>query len=363
MKRVIEILILTVCLCFVTACGNGSGVAEETTKGADATEQSTGTKEVQTNPDHIKKERLCDNVTVDAEVITPDGYSGEAPVYEASVVYYDKEKVCKALNIDFSSFTQVVDGLFKKDEKTFLRVADSISGGIGFRTEIGDRYAIYDPDDEKIGISGYGENKELDFMSQQVVIDKVQAVLTDMGIENSKLLHIYALPVEYQQYVENTYVEGGYLSEGKKLGDRWNDYGGCYELVFTTELNRIPLTEFGYTAADDSVYNGCEISVLYSADGIQDISASNQYRADESSAENKTLLSADEILGYFKNKFESVIMDGDYVAKEIKLCYFPQIIDRKEGKFRIIPIWQITISSEEYGDFHYRFNAVDGTAL
>ena len=191
MKRVIEILILTVCLCFVTACGNG-GAAEETTKGAAATEQSTGTKEVQLNPDHIKKD-LCDNVTVDAKIIIPDGYSGEAPVYEASVVYYDKEKVCKALNIDFSSFTQVADGLFKKDEKTFLRVADSISGGIGFRTEIGDRYAIYDPDDEKIGISGYGENKELDFMSQQVVIDKVQAVFTDMGIENSQLLHIYSL--------------------------------------------------------------------------------------------------------------------------------------------------------------------------
>ena len=361
MKRVIEILILTVCLCFVTACGNG-GAAEETTKGAAAAEQSTGTEEVQTNPDHIKKD-LCDNVTVDAKIIIPDGYSGEAPVYDGTVVYYDKEKVCKALNIDFSSFTQVADGLFKKDGNTFLRVVDSISGRIGFGTEIGDLYTIHAPDDEKIEISGYGENKELDFMSQREVIDKVQAVLTDMGIENIRLLHIYALPVEYQQYIENTYVEGGYLSEDEKLGDRWNDYGGCYELVFTTELNRIPLTEYYYTAADDSVYNGCEISVLYSADGIQELSASNQYRADESSAENKVLLSADEILDHLKSKFESIIMDGDYVVKEIKLCYFPQIIDKKEGKFRIIPIWQITINDEEYGDFHYRFSAVDGTAL
>ena len=361
MKRAIVILVLTVCLCFVTACGNG-GAAEETTKGAAAAEQSTDTKEAQVNPDHIKKE-LCDNVTVDAKVIIPDGYSGEAPVYEASVVYYDKEKVCKALNIDFSSFTQVVDGLFKKDEKTFLQFADSISGGFSFSTEIGNLYANYNPDDEKIEISGYGENKELDFMSQREVIDKVQAVLTDMGIENIRLLHIYALPVEYQQYIENTYVEGGYLSEDEKLGDRWNDYGGCYELIFTTELNRIPLTEFGYTAADDSAYNGCEISVLYSADGIQELLASNQYRADESSAENKVLLSADEILDHLKSKFESIIMDGDYVVKEIKLCYFPQIIDKKEGKFRIIPIWQITINDEEYGDFHYRFSAVDGTEL
>ena len=361
MKRVIEILILTVCLCFVTACGNG-GAAEETTKGAAAAEQSTGTEEVQTNPDHIKKD-LCDNVTVDAKIIIPDGYSGEAPVYEASVVYYDKERVCKALNIDFSSFTQVADGLFKKDGNTFLRVADSISGRIGFGTEIGDLYTIHAPDDEKIEISGYGENKELDFMPQQEVIDRVQTVLTDMGIENIRLLHIYALPVEYQQYIENTYVEGGYLSEDEKLGDRWNDYGGCYELVFTTELNRIPLTEYYYTAADDSVYNGCEISVLYSADGIQELSASNQYRADESSAENKVLLSADEILDHLKSKFESIIMDGDYVVKEIKLCYFPQIIDKKEGKFRIIPVWQIIINYDEYGCLRYRFNAVDGTEL
>ena len=361
MKRVIEILILTVCLCFVTACGNG-GAAEETTKGAAAAEQSTGTKEAQVNPDYIKKD-LCDNVTVDAKVIIPDGYSGEAPIYDGYVVDYDIEKVCTALNIDFSSFTQVVDGLFKKDEKTFLNFTKGINGSFNFRTEIGNLYSTYDPDDEKVEISGYGENKELDFMSQSEVIDRVQAVLTDIGIENIRLLHIYSLPVEYHQYVENIYVEGDYLSEDKKLGDRWNDYGGCYELVFTTELNRIPLTEYYYTAADDSVYNGCEISVLYSADGIQYISASNRYRADESSAENKTLLSADEILGYFKNKFESIIMDGDYVVKEIKLCYFPQIVDKKEGKFRIIPIWQITINDEEYGDFHYRFSAVDGTEL
>ena len=360
MKRVIEILILTVCLCFVTACGNG-GAAEETTKGADATEQSTGTKEAQVNPDHIKKD-LCDNVTVDAKVIIPDGYSGEAPIYDGYVVDYDIEKVCKALNIDFSSFTQVADGLFKKDEKTFLNFTKGINGSFNFRTEIGNIYTSYYPD-EKIEISGYGENKELDFMSQQEVIDRMQTALTDIGIENSRLLHIYALPVEYHQYSENEYVKEGYLSEDEKLGDRWNDYGGCYELIFTTEINRIPLTEFSYVAADDFGYNGCEISVLYSADGIQYISASNRYRVDESSAENKVLLSANEILDHLKSKFESIIMDGDYVVKEIKLCYFPQIIDRKEGKFRIIPIWQITISSEEYGDFHYRFNAVDGTAL
>ena len=361
MKRVIEILILTVCLCFITACGNGDA-AEETTKGADANEQSTGTEEVQTNPDHIKKERLCDNVTVDAEVIIPDGYSGEAPVYDGYVVDYDIEKVCKALNIDFSSFTQVADGLFKKDDKTFLNFTKGINGSFNFRTEIGNIYTSYYPD-EKVEISGYGENKELDFMSKQEVIDRMQTVLTDIGIENSRLLHIYALPVEYHQYRENEYVKEGYLSEDKKLGDRWNDYGGCYELIFTTEINRIPLTEFGYTAADDFGYNGCEISVLYSADGIQYISASNRYRADESSAENKVLLSADEILDHLKSKFESIIMDGDYVVKEIKLCYFPQIVDKKEGKFRIIPIWQITINDEEYGDFHYRFSAVDGTEL
>ena len=361
MKRVIEILILTICLCFITACGNGSGAAEETTKGTAATEQSTGTKEAQTNPDHIKKE-LCDNVTVDAKIIIPDGYSGKAPVYDASVVYYDKEKVCKALNIDFSSFTRVADGLFKKDDNTFLRFGDSISGGFSFSTEIRKIYANYNPY-EKNEISGCGEDKELDFMSKQEAIDKVQAVLTDIGIDNSRLLHIYALPVEYHQYKENEYAKGGYLSEDEKLGDRWNDYGGCYELVFTTELNRIPLTEFGYVAADDSGYKGCEISVLYSADGIQDISASNRYRADESSAENKVLLSVDEMLEHLKNKFESVILTENYEIKEIKLCYFPQIIDRKEGKFRLIPVWQIIINYDEYGCLRYRFNAVDGTEL
>ena len=332
---------------------------------ADIQWNSQDTDEEQVEVTDRIQNQLLENVFVDAQVIVPSDFTGKANVYTASVEGFDEEKVMAALKINKEDFTIQAEELYKhKSEEIILQFAnEAVAGNLSFHTEPGSRFYIYDSryDDleEYIHIANLGEGKEMETFSSEEAQSKILECLKAMEIDSASINSVSALPAAFQQYEENKRVDKGQLNEADKLGDKWED---SYFMELTTTIDGIPLYESSYVAQDDSVYNGGRITALVSKQGIQYLVVPNQYRIDAESGSPQQILSAEQILEKLKFKLENIILTEELTVEELKLCYFPSIIDTKEGEFQMVPVWKITLR-DSLAEFTYLFHAIDGVEI
>lgn len=364
-KRAIFLLALLSVMTFI-GCGN-SVVNEEKTgePQVDIQLNSQDVDEEQVEVTDRIQNQLLEKVFVNAQVIVPSNFSGEANVYTASVEGFEEEKVMSALKINKEDLTILAEELYKhKSEEIILQFAnEAAAGNLSFHTEPGSRFYIYDSryDDleEYAHIANLGEGKEMETFSSEEAQSKILECLKAMGIDSVSINSICALPAGFQQYEENKRVDKGQLKEADKLGDKWED---SYFMELTTTIEGIPLYESSYVAQDDSVYNGGRITALVSKQGIQYLVVPNQYRIDAESASPQQILSAKQILEKLKFKLENIILTEELTVEELKLYYFPSIIDTKEGEFQMIPVWKITLR-DSLTEFTYLFHAIDGVEI
>ncbi len=349
-------LILTILSASLFLAGCGASETETIQKNESTSTEASWTETA------IQKS-LCDNVTVDAQIVVPEGFAGKANVYEANVEGIQEDLVWNTLGIEKEKTTQVAEGLYTYNEN-FVEFSGAMAGSFVFTTSEGENYKTYDTyDASESNVSNVGENVELTFMGKQDAENSVKEMLSQMGIGEAEVTHTYALPVAYHQYVENTEIESGLLETSEQLGEQWNSLGDCYEIQLTTQYDEIPLCEEGYVAADDSCVDGGKITAIISSKGVQELEIPNQYVVNEENAQEKNILPAEQILEKLKTKMENIILTDEYTVTELKLCYYPEIINKEEGKFQLIPVWEIMLNGKEDGEISYFFQAEDGTEI
>lgn len=313
--------------------------------------------------DHINME-LCENVNADAYIAVPSNFSGSVNKYKAYVEPFVRDDILKIFGLSEQDVEQLSDNLYR-NQNTYFEFSNEISGSLSIKTENAGCYYQYNSyyAETCSNIENFGEDRELDFQSREKVKEEVIELLKEIGINNAVVKHIYALPVAYHQYIEKMYAENGMLKESEMLGEKWNDIGGCYEIVLTTEYDDISIYEDTYVAEDDSAYNGGKIQVIYSKDGIQRLGVPNQYRIMEQDFETVQVLGPEEILSVIQTKMNNMILTENYTVTELELCYLPQIINKKSGDFLMQPIWKITLNGEEIKNINYLFKADTGEEI
>lgn len=362
MKKKVFITVLSLSACIAIAGCLDNQVQDITLD--EIVNQTIAESETPNNSDdHINME-LCENVNVDADIAVPNNFSGSVNKYKAYVEPFARDDVLKIFGLSKQDVEQLSDNLYR-NENTFFEFSDEISGSLSIKTENADCYYMYNSYYTQAcsNIENFGEDQELDFQSSEMVKEEVLELLKEIGINNAVVKHIYALPVEYHQYIEKIYAENGMLKESEMLGERWNDIGDCYEIVLTTEYDDISIYEDTYVAEDDSAYNGGKIQVIYSKDGIQRLDVPNQYRTMKQDFETVQVLGTEEILSIIKTKMNNMILTENYTVTKLELCYLPQIINKKSGDFLMQPIWKVTLNGEDITDINYLFKADTGEEI
>lgn len=312
---------------------------------------------------HLSVE-LCENVTIDADVIVPDDFSGIVNKYKAYAEPFAKNDVFKLFGLSHNEVQEVTDNLYRYED-VFFEFSNEISGALIISTEKSDYYYEYNMDysNECSNIKNFAEDEELGFQKSEIVKGNVINLLEKIGVRGAVVRHVYALPIEYHQKHEKLYIENGMLVESELPEERWNDLSDCYEIILTTEVDCIPIYEETYVAEDDSAYNGGKIKILYSENGIQYLNAPNQYRINEQDYETIQILGQEELLDIIKSKMNSIILTETYTVTEMELCYLPQIVNKQEGAFLMQPIWKITIVGENDVVANYLFKADSGEEI
>ena len=226
------------------------------------------------------------------------------------------------------------------------------------QTKNADYYHIYSPD-----YADYASDGALSFCDKESAIEDVESILKEMGISSVTCYESYALPLEYHKNVEEDAAEAGFAND--TLSDaEWNELGDCYELFFTSKIDDIDLEPEGYVASDDSLCNGAKILVLYNANGIAYIDAANRYKTTDN-GESVDVIDGETILSSLKDKMESQILTSEYRVMSEKLEYYPSVVNIKDNEFQLIPVWKITLESEDENDgtVEYLFDAESGKEL
>ena len=148
-----------------------------------------------------------------------------------------------------------------------------------------------------------------------------------------------------------------------------------YVFRYDLLVNGMPLAMFdGGSYSGDAYVPGTYMTTVVDADGIRHYDVS--YVLEElESGESKKVLTLDEALQAVDDKYNSVIMEGEYFIDDIQMAYTP-VQTEETGIVRLIPVWyfqtthQILVPNRSgTGEVmlpqsgYILINALDGTEL
>lgn len=117
----------------------------------------------------------------------------------------------------------------------------------------------------------------------------------------------------------------------------------CYMFYYPVAVDGMPVSPYpNGVYGDGSLIAGTELIVCYNKDGVAGLSLEYQPEVKEKT-EAQPVLSLDEILQKEKAKYDSLILDGEYLIYDIRLEYIAQPIYGKDNTYNIIPVWRFAV--------------------
>lgn len=329
------------------------------------------------------KAQLSSGVIVNAELKVPEAAELEdMPVYSASLqeLPFDKFSNSFAKNRSVIEKTEqpsednIGNGSYKyyqlEDGSTL-----TYNGGI-FLHYSSAKYRNIQVDFEIENDEEDSFNKDFDFETRELADKKIREIFRDLGLEVAEECKSYSIDYKWLQE-KNQMPEYPDIAEKIQIEMEeivWSNKLDCYLFRYFGSANNMPITnqlreEKGILIPAPGIY------VVYSRDGIEQIDISNCFQIENE--ENRTsVYGVNEILDVLDEKYNSIILEGNYSVDKLQLEYVP-IETAQANKYQLIPAWRIYVSHEiniQNKDDPSKsevialptqilFNAIDGTEL
>ena len=129
----------------------------------------------------------------------------------------------------------------------------------------------------------------------------------------------------------------------------------CYVFVYPVAVDGLPLSPYlNGVYGDGSLTSGTELVVCYDKNGIAGFDFT--FVPDDITASNgETALSLEEILAREEEKYNSLILEGEYFIYEIRQEYIAQPISSQKNRFTFLPVWRFSVAHT------YEVDKGDGT--
>lgn len=356
---------------------------EENTAGADSTPEKTETAA------HVTQ-TLSSGVMIDADVYVPESMqktelpemrgTGHEVAHEGlSEVFFGGAEV-------ESTVTEIADnGYFSSDTMHELwQVGDAMLSAVGDSAAYsnGRETAAMYLFSEYASALPFGDNravyltgKNLDFATIDEVKEKVQTYIDALGVS---VLEPTCYTMDYDTMravydgrtaLETYNADFDFVIEPTKEDDQ-------YVLEYPIAVNGMPLAVFdGGSYSGDVWVTGTSVKVFYGAEGLNMLAM--PYALDVTDAGTpQPVLTLDEAIQKLEEKFDSMIVEGEWRVDEIEMAYIAVPIEGTNDA-RLLPVWRFqtehtmeyagkddpsqTTTLTDRGDI--LFNALDGTEL
>lgn len=300
---------------------------------------------------HITK-TLSSGVMVDTGVYVPESMQQQnLPEMQGTGQEIDFEKI-KEIFCAGKKITEETEGSYPPDMPGALTEAEkhlSTEDGDYLLVGCGNSFfytAARDTQDTS-NLELYKTGKDLDFATIAEADEEIRKVAEELGISVGDSVC----------YTIDTSSMPHYIFQ--------------YDLL----VNGMPLGKFDGGSYSDNVFTpGTYLTAVLDEDGIRHFDASYVLKETET-GDAQRVLTLDEALDKVDEKYNSIIMEGDYYINDIQMAYMPIKTD-DAGIVRLIPVWyfqtthQILLPDKSGTgeimlpqDGYILINALDGTEL
>lgn len=369
-----------------------SSVVSESSAIKPSKENSTPSSDISENAtsDHITQV-LSSRVEVDADVLIPASMRkselpemfGKGHIIDqglAASVFFEGEKSPNKQTEESQDFS-----IFSKDgvcstwtlDNECLMISGTAANFTNGRDEVG--YYLFSefPSSLPFGDNRatYLSGKNLEFATIDEAKSQVQKYVNSLGIsvleptcytmDYDTMYKVYAERVDQPEYDEDF----DFVIEPQKQDEQ-------YIFDYPIAVNGMPLGNFeGGGYSDDSYMIGTLLRMVYGEEGIRAMTL--PYALDVTDVGTvQTVLTLDEALQIVDDKYNSIILEGNYKIDKIEMAYTP-IRQQDISQAKIIPVWRFQTNhtlqysakkdsneTVEMTDTSYiLINALDGTEL
>ena len=121
----------------------------------------------------------------------------------------------------------------------------------------------------------------------------------------------------------------------------WSEDYNCYCFTYYGIVDGIKLNSQD-RETNDNVVPGSIIRAVYAKDGIQSLEIANIYIT-QKEVEKKALCTLDTVLGVIDQKYNSIILQGNYKVTSMELIYIADIQNNNE-EYTLLPVWRCNIN-------------------
>lgn len=342
-KKNIALGCIVFSLCFFTGCANKE-VAESS---INVQGNSTESK-LEEIPEHID-DVLSSGVEVEANIEMPELDTQEVSIYQGTTMKINTKKLSDVLLKE--PITQNIDKNGQNEEDGILCTYSGQDG-----TEI----VSIDDTWVKLSTAEFShirtDFETEDIAAKQVDFDFVSRSNADLKIrEILELLNIEiyskyeCVSMDYKTLREKNLEQYAGMEEVEEFQEDinmlktipWSEDYNCYCFTYYGIVDGIKLNSQD-RETNDNVVPGSIIRAVYAKDGIQSLEIANIYIT-QKEVEKKALCTLDTVLGVIDQKYNSIILQGNYKVTSMELIYIADIQNNNE-EYTLLPVWRCNIN-------------------
>jgi len=300
---------------------------------------------------------LSSGVAVDADVALPFAVDlSNLSTYEAKLKPQDFDKMVEILAPEkkiTEKVTEFTAGSRLSDEYTYAVTEDGYSimtdeedlvfNGPLFNDKIN---SLFIPGGLDKNSDQYLTGKELGFAAIAQAQAEMNRVLKGLGISVGEPI-CYSLDYETLQSESIKWNEGITDETAAFLGIEPVEIlpeDECYLFYYQLTVDRMPVSVYQNGISRDGSYTGgTSVTACYSKDGIFYFYMPYEFSDDLKKLDTQNGMDAEDALQLLDDKYNSVIMEGDYLVTGIEFEYVPQPVKDETNLFTLVPAWRFTI--------------------
>lgn len=204
-----------------------------------------------------------------------------------------------------------------------------------FSFRSGETDALYNLDKYKTG-------EEFDFCKKADAEKKIKDILNKMGITAEM---IQCVSLDYKTLSENEKVINIKPTDDNKPHN-WTKEDNAYYFKFYQVIDGGSIFEGTHGSDEEGTYiDGSVIKVVYSKNGIIDLSVQNAYEKVSSQNINDELLDASSAINLLDKKLSSIILSSNITVENASLVYLP-CKSKNNDEITVKPAWCFLLLEE-----------------
>jgi len=126
----------------------------------------------------------------------------------------------------------------------------------------------------------------------------------------------------------------------------------CYIFIYQILDEGMPISIYSNGVfGDGSFTSGTDVRVIYSAEGIVSFRMNYQFENTEIISQNQKGITADQALDLLDKKYNTIILEGEYLVNDIVFEYVPMPDDGSSSNYILVPAWRFLVihTTEQMG--------------